>query len=480
MLRGKRCQTGTEREGAAMKILKFGGTSLEDPERIRASMAIIQATAARGPVVVVVSAMGGVTDALLEVSRRSIRLDVSAAEICRQLEQRHQEAIREVAAPAEVEGLLATVVSRIRELGGLLKGVSLVKECSPRTRDEILSFGERLSACVVAAALRCGGIPAEECDARGLLVTQARFGAAHVDEETTFRRVRDHFAEHEAVQVVTGFIAAGRDGRTTTLGRGGSDLTASILGAALGAEAIEIWTDVRGVMSADPKIVADAHTIPTLTAREVGELAYFGAKVLHPKTIQPVVQARILLRIKNTFNPDHPGTLVVNQNGGEGDGIKAVTIVRDLALIAVEGTGMLGVPGIAARTFAAVAATQTNILMISQSSSEQSICFIVPGGQAGQVVEALKATFALELERRDIDRIWAQPEVDIVTVVGSRMRDTPGIAGQIFTATGQHGVNVIAIAQGSSECSISLVVDARDGDAAVRCIHALAVAPAPA
>jgi aspartokinase/homoserine dehydrogenase 1 len=238
-----------------------------------------------------------------------------------------------------------------------------------------------------------------------------------------------------------------------------------------------IWSDVDGVMSADPRAVPEARTIPTLGYREVSELAYFGAKVLHPKTIRPVVEAGIPLRIKNTFNPANPGTLVLPDSEVADGAIKAVTKVPGLSIVVVQGKGMLGVPGIAARTFAAVAEARANVLMISQASSEQSICFAVQADQAPAVVEALQEAFALELTRGDIDRIWEQREVEIVTVVGQGVLDTPGIAGQVFTATGQAGINAIAIAQGASECSISLAVDAGDGDAALRCIHNLAVQP---
>lgn len=282
--------------------------------------------------------------------------------------------------------------------------------------------------------------------------------------------------------MITGFIAATSDGSIVTLGRGGSDYSAAILGACLPADEVWIWTDVDGVMSADPRLVREACTIPALTFKEVGELAYFGAKVLHPKSIRPVIEAGIGLRVRNTFNPTHPGTQIFPdppRNGTAAESmapegvIKAVTAISGLSLITLEGRGMLGVPGVAARTFEAVAATGTSVPLISQASSEQSICFAVPKNTESLVLTALEEIFADEIRKRDIDRIWASEEVVILTVVGAGMRHTPGVAGRIFTALGEQQVNVIAIAQGSSEVSVSLVVDARHARAGLIALHEL-------
>jgi aspartate kinase len=272
---------------------------------------------------------------------------------------------------------------------------------------------------------------------------------------------------------VTGFIGATSAGVVTTLGRDGSDYSAAILGAALEADEVWIYTDVDGVLTADPRVVADAHTLAVLSYREMSELAYFGAKVLHPKTILPALERGIPLRIKNTFNPAHPGTLVVGQSNGAHGVLKGVTAIERQSLVTIEGRGMLGVPGIAARAFAAVASTGTSVPMISQASSEQSICFVVPQGAAERVVGELRHAFERELARQDIESIFALDDVVVVTVVGAAIRQTPGVAGRIFTAVGNGDINVIAIAMGSSECSISLVVDARHARNAVRHIHSL-------
>jgi aspartate kinase len=276
------------------------------------------------------------------------------------------------------------------------------------------------------------------------------------------------------VPVVTGFIGSTDDGVVTTLGRGGSDYSAAILGAALDAHEVWIYTDVDGVMTADPRVVPDVRTLETLSYREMSELAYFGAKVLHPKTVLPALERGIPIRIRNTFRPSHAGTLVVGRADESAGGVlKGVTAIRRQSLITIEGRGMLGVPGIAARAFGSVAKTGTSVSMISQASSEQSICFLVSQDASEVVVEVLRREFEHELARHDIESIWTFDETVIVTVVGGAIKQTPGIAGRVFGALGNQGINVIAIAMGSSECSISLVVEAKDAEQAVRCLHTL-------
>jgi len=278
------------------------------------------------------------------------------------------------------------------------------------------------------------------------------------------------------IPVTTGFIAATPKGVVTTLGRGGSDYTAALIGAALPANDVWIWTDVNGVMTTDPRLVPEAQTIPELTFREISELAYFGAKVLHPKTIRPVIDAGVGLRICNTFQPAHPGTRLVADNHLPVHGqVKAVTAIKGLKLITVEGRGMLGVPGVAARTFSAVAATGTSVPLITQASSEQSICFAVPTESTEQVLAALQKAFAHEIANQDIDRVWATEELVIITIVGAGMRSTPGISGKVFSALGNVGVNIIAIAQGSSEVAISLVVDGASITPALQAVHRLII-----
>jgi aspartate kinase len=363
----------------------------------------------------------------------------------------------------------------ISEFTNLCQAIGVLGEATPRALDAVASLGERLSVRLLTAVIEARGVAAQMVEATQIIVSDDHFQSAHPDFHATTKRTRqvlESILDQGRVAVVTGFIAATPMGVTTTLGRGGSDYSAAILGAVLPANDVWIWTDVDGVMSADPRIVPGAQTIPKLTFREVSELAYYGAKVLHPKSIRPVIEASIGLRVCNTFNPSHPGTRLVADAGSDDNGrVKAVTTIQKQSLITLEGRGMLGVPGVAARTFSAVAATGTSVPLITQASSEQSICFAVPIEAADQVVKALQLSFATELAQRDIDSVSASEEVVIVTVVGAGMRNTPGIAGRLFTALGDQKVNIIAIAQGSSEVSISLVVDAADSRLAVLALH---------
>jgi len=356
----------------------------------------------------------------------------------------------------------------------LSHSISVLGELTPRALDVIAGMGERMSVRQVAAVLERHAIPARAVDATQLIVTDDQYGAASPLMTPTAERSQallNPLIQERITPVVTGFIGATEVGIPTTLGRGGSDYSATILGRALGADEVWIWTDVNGVMTADPRVVPDACTIPRLSYAEVGEMAYFGAKVLHPQAIRPVKRSAIPVRILNTFEPDHPGTLITKDPDGSHQTVKAITAIKQLSLITIEGAGMIGVPGVAARTFGAVARTGTNVLMISQSSSEQGICFVVPTNEAGSVLDALQEELSRELERRDIERIWPQDDIVILAVVGAGMKGTPGIASRVFGALGAHRINVIAMAQGSSEYNISLVVTQGDGDEAVRHIH---------
>ncbi len=455
--------------------MKFGGTSVGDAQAIARLIAVVR-DAPADQKVVVVSAMAGVTDQLQEGMLLSATgAPEQARSLAHDLLSRHTATVKELAL-RDGKALIEEIESLLQGYLTLCESVAVLGETTPRALDHAMSLGERLSARLVAAALQTEGVESQAVEATRLIVTDDRFGNAAPLLEPSRARLQRHLAptlEAGTVPVVTGFLGATREGVTTTLGRGGSDYSAALIGALLECDEVWIWTDVDGVMSADPRLVPDARSIRVLSYREVSELAYFGARVLHPKTIRPVMEAGIPLRVKNTFNPDHPGTLVVPQHQQNGGAVKAVTAIPEVSLITVEGKGMLGVPGIAARTFGAVARTGTSVLLISQASSEQSICFAVPRASGASAVEALNREFASELARRDIDRVWAQEPITIVTVVGAGMRATPGVAGKVFSATGARGINVLAIAQGSSECSISLAVEARQGVETLHALHAL-------
>jgi aspartokinase/homoserine dehydrogenase 1 len=463
--------------------MKFGGTSVGSPGAFRRAAAIVlEQAAAWDRVVVVVSAMSGVTDALVRGARMAAAGDKEAyGAIVADLRARHQDAVGTLfSANGNGPALLASLDRVLDEFAVFCRSVYVLREVTPRTMDAISSLGERLSAGILATLLCQLGCPSQAVDARELVVTDDTFqDAVPLLDETsaaTARRLLP-LLERGVVPVVTGFVGANRQRVTTTLGRGGSDFSASILGVSLGSDEVWIWTDVDGVMSADPRLVPEARVIPSLSYTEVGELAYFGAKVLHPRTIRPVVERGIPLWVKNTFNPACPGTRIVAGHESTPGTVKAVTAIEGLSMVTVEGRGMLGVPGIAARTFAAVAGQGASVLMISQASSEQSISFVIPNASVASVVRAVEGEMSLELARRDIDRVWSLGEVTIVTAVGAGMRTTPGVAFRIFGALAKADINVIAVAQGSSECSISLVLAATDAHEAVRQIHGEVIEP---
>lgn len=461
-------------------VMKFGGTSVGSAEAIAKGAEIVQASKKDwDQVAVIVSAMSGVTDALLKGAHSAAAGDKATfKQIAKDLRAKHEAAIDALVDASQAGALKEKITPYLEEFISLCHAVNILGEASPRAIDAISSLGERMSIHLVAAYLCKIGLEAEAIEASELILTDEVFGSANPQMDETKAqgeaRLRP-FMQRGGVPVITGFMGATKGGAITTLGRGGSDYSAGILGAALDADEVWIWTDVNGVMTADPRVVAGAQTLPELSFREISELAYYGAKVLHPKTIRPVVERGIDLWIKNTFNPVHPGTLIVRDNGQTAGSIKAVTAIKGQSLITIEGRGMLGVPGVAARTFGAVARSGVSVTLITQASSEQSICFSVPASETHKVIAALEEEFKLELARADIDSVKAINDAVIVTVVGAGMKYTPGIAGRIFGALGSAGVNVIAIAQGSSECSISLVVEPKQTEEAVRAIHQLIV-----
>ena len=458
-------------------VMKFGGTSVGSAEAIRQAAAIVldQAGTWDHPVAVV-SAMSGVTDALTRGALSAASgQERQYRSIVADLRVRHYRVVDELlAANGERAALLATVDEYLDEFSSFCHSVHVLGEVTPRAMDAITSLGERINARILAALLRQSGARSEAVDATELIVTDETFQNAVPLMEASRAATAARLApmlDGGSIPVVTGFIGAAGSGVTTTLGRGGSDYSAAILGDCLDADEVWIWTDVDGVMTADPRIVPEAHVIPSLSYGEVSELAYFGAKVLHPRTIRPVVERGIPLWVKNTFNPGFPGTRINREAQNTPATVKAVTAIEGLSLVTVEGRGMMGVPGIAARTFSAVASQGASVLMISQSSSEQSICFVIPTTVVPPVIAAIESELALELARGDVDRAWSMDDVVIVTAVGAGMRTTPGVAARVFGALGQGDINVIAIAQGSSDCSVSFVIAAGDCAEAVQQIH---------
>lgn len=467
-----------------MIIMKFGGTSVGTTDsfaqvaQIVAEKVAEQAQTDRPGVIVVTSAMSGVTNTLIDSAQSAAAGDEGPYREARsQLLVKHQvvagQLIEDGVERANLGRLLDT---RLHEFERLCRSIAVLGEMTNRGLDVVSGLGERMSAPLLAAVLRAKGLHAEFVDAGELIITDDEFSNASPLMEPTITRCLNRLqpmVQSGVIPVITGFVGATEKGVPTTLGRGGSDYSGAIIGAALDVDEIQIWTDVDGVLTADPRIVKNARTLPELSYDEVAELAYYGAKVLHPKTVTPAVEKRIPVVVLNTFNPSHPGTRIVSkpERSSAVGSVKAITAIRNMRMITIAGRGMMGVPGIAARTFGAVARQRANVLMISQSSSEQSICFVVPDTENTGVVSALNAEFERELARGYIEKIDSQRDIVIVAVVGSGMKGTPGIAARVFNALGTKQINVIAIAQGASEANISLVVLTGDADEAIRAIH---------
>lgn len=458
----------------ALGIHKFGGASLFDAAAVRHAATLIAAQP--GGRLIVASAMAGVTDALLHGATRAASGDADGLKATAvALRTKHIDAARElVKDKGRRAALEASILELTDELEHLARGLAVLRELTPRTSDYIVARGERLSARLLAAALTEAGVRAEYVDATDIVRTDDAFGGASPDFDATETAAREKLSPRLArgvVPVVPGFIGRAASGHVATLGRGGSDLTATLLARCLKADAITLWKDVAGFLTADPRIVSDAHVIPQLTPREAAELAYYGAKVLHPRALIPLGDRNIPIRIRPFADPDFPGTEISRRRTLREYPVKAISSMSGLALLTVTGNGMLGVPGIAARTFAALHHERVSVSLISQASSEHSICFSVPEASAETARRALLAAFAQEIAHRDIDGVEMHPGVSTLAVVGLGMSGTPGIAARVFDALATGGINVVAIAQGSSELNISVVVDSRDATAAVRRIH---------
>jgi len=458
-----------------LRIVKFGGTSVGDATRIMKVVEIIRDAACECVLVVVVSAMSGVTNRLVEVATQSEAGNLDAVGmIFEELRNRHRAVANTLIHSIPLRNLIHRKLEELFQEGErLCQGTALLRELTLRARDSISSLGERLSAPLVAAVLTECGVRSEAIEATELVVTDSCHGAADPLMDPTRKRCEARLCpllQQGVIPVVTGFIGATTDGVLTTLGRGGSDYSATILGAALGADEVIIWTDVDGLMTADPRLVPDASTIPEISYREAAELAHFGAKVLHPKTLSVVTQCGIPLWIRNTFAPERPGTLITPAGPATDGGVKGLTAISDAALITVGGPGIVGVPDVLGRTFATTAAVRANVLLISQSSSQNDICLVVLSGVAERTVEALRREFVQDLAHEKVEHITLDPTVAIVTVVGRNMRGC-GTVGRTFAALGRENVNIIAIAQGSSECNISFVVAQPDVKAALDTIH---------
>lgn len=425
---------------------------------------------------VVVSAMSGVTNLLLESAHQAEAGNETFAHQARaEIEQKHATATRHFLGNSpEYDQVMTQINALLDEFTALCYGIRVLGELTPRALDVIAALGERMNVIQVAAVLRHRGISAQAVVATRLIVTDDRFGAAVPKIPETAEKtqaVLGPMFEAGLVPVITGFVAATVDGIQTTLGRGGSDYSATIIGRAIQANEVWIWTDVNGVMTADPRLVPNAQTISQLSYAEISDLSFFGAKVLHSQAIRPARREEIPVRILNTFNPDHPGTLITAESSNGNKPVKAVTAIKGMSLVTLEGPGMIGITGVAGRLFTTVAQAKANVVMFSQASSEQAICLVISTSDTKRASLALEHEFAREIERRDVNGIRLQNDIVVLAVVGATLRNTPGISGRLFTALGREDINVIAIAQADNSLNVSVVIHSEDADRAIKAIH---------
>lgn len=455
-----------------MQVLKFGGTSVANAENINKVVAIVKETIKKDTTVVVVSALGGVTDLLLNAAALAAEGNEAYKEKLSLVEQRHLDAVKQLIPVANQSQLLSLVKKSCNELEDICNGIFLLRELTPRSKDRISSYGEWLSSQIISAKFKADGINNVWKDARELIVTNSNFTAAEADFAETNEKISSFFSSQSAsLFLVPGFIASDKNGITTTLGRGGSDYTAAIIASALNVSNLEIWTDVSGMMTADPRLTANARIIPHISYQEAMELSHFGAKVIYPPTIQPVMGKNIPVWIKNTFAPADSGTLIESVADKGGDIVRGISSINNIALLSLEGSGMIGIPGFSKRLFEALSNEKINVILITQSSSEHSICVAVDAASADKAKQAVDTAFANEIMLEKVEPLFIESDHSIVALVGENMKSHPGISGRMFSAMGRNGVNIRAIAQGSSEKNISAVISTKDVRKAINVLH---------
>jgi bifunctional aspartokinase / homoserine dehydrogenase 1 len=455
-----------------MQVLKFGGSSVANAVNISKCIAIIHKAIEKDTTIVVISALGGITDNLLNCATAASIGDEAYIDSLKAIEQRHLDTVRELIPVTSQSSILSMVKKTCNELEDILKGIFLLRELSARTKDHVVSFGELLSSRIISAGLAARDISNIWKDSRELIITDSRFGHALVDFPATEKKMHAFFLSATTVlYIVPGFIASDSGGITTTLGRGGSDYTAAIYGSILNSRGIEIWTDVSGMMTADPRLVSNARVIPDISYQEAMELSHFGAKVIYPPTLQPVMNKGIPVWIKNTFVPADPGTLIEKVSSTTGSSIRGISSIHRIALLSLEGSGMIGIPGFSKRLFEALSRQQINVILITQASSEHSICVGVDNSQASLAKVSIDEAFASEIQSGTVLPLIVEEELAIVALVGDNMKSHPGISGKLFGVLGRNGINVRAIAQGSSERNISAVISTKDVKKAVNVLH---------
>ncbi|MEP7374039.1 MAG: bifunctional aspartate kinase/homoserine dehydrogenase I [Chitinophagaceae bacterium] len=455
-----------------MQVFKFGGTSVANADNITKVVAIVKESIKKDTTIVVVSALGGVTDLLLSAAALAADGNEEYKDKLNLVEQRHLEAVKQLIPVANQSQLLSLVKKSCNELEDICNGIFLLRELTPRSKDRISSYGEWISSQIISAKLKADGINNTWKDARELIVTNSNFTAAEVDFAATNEKINGFFPHQAATLfLVPGFIAADENSITTTLGRGGSDYTAAIIASALTAKTLEIWTDVSGMMTADPRLTANARIIPHISYQEAMELSHFGAKVIYPPTIQPVMSKNIPVWIKNTFAPQDPGTLIESSSNKNGNIVRGISSINNIALLSLEGSGMIGIPGFSKRLFEALSNEKINVILITQSSSEHSICVAVDTLSAAKAKQAVDTAFANEIMLEKVEPLFIESELSVVALVGENMKSHPGISGRMFSTMGKNGVNIRAIAQGSSEKNISAVIATKDVRKSINVLH---------
>lgn len=453
-----------------MKIIKFGGSSIADIDRVRNVLDIVANQQENGEIAVVFSAFGGVTEDLLKCAELAKENDPGYQQLLLAMEKRHMQLVKQLIPVQKQSSVLTYVKVRFNELEDLFHGIYLIKEFSARTSDYVVSFGERISAYILAEALKEKGMDTIYVDARDVIRTNNGFGNAKVNFPTTNQLIWDFSSKNKGVLVITGFVASTDKGETTTLGRSGSDYTAAIFAAALKADSLEIWTDVAGVMTADPKLVYSAITIPQLSYNEAMELSHFGAKVVFPATMQPAMRRKIPIYIKNTFDPQNRGTLICEESENT-KLIKGISSLSQISLINIQGSGLVEVVGVSSRVFGALARSQVNVILISQASSEHSICVAIKSSDADRAKEVIEKEFHYEIIAGEMDKVAVVSNMAVIAVVGENMKHHPGASGRLFQALGRNNINVSAIAQGSSELNISAVIKQIDLQKGLNALH---------
>ena len=454
-----------------MKVLKFGGTSVGSSKNINSVINILENYGETDGIVCVVSAVGGITDKLLLAGKQAQSKDRAFVDTFSGIKERHYTIIKELN-PTNNKGILNYIDDRLSALYSLLEGIYLINELSPKTSDKLVSYGELLSSYIIAETMKNRGLSAERKNSHELIITNSNFTKAEVDYKITDKNIQDYFkSASQQITILPGFISKSKTGEQTTLGRGGSDFTAAIIAAALHVEQLEIWTDVSGMFTTNPKLVKQAYPIDKISYQEAMELSHFGAKVLYPPTVQPVLSLDIPIHIKNTLDPDAVGTIISNEDTKSLSPVKGISNISNIALLTLEGTGMVGIPGFSKRLFETLSQEKINVIMITQASSEHSICLGIDEKDAQAAKAAIDVVFENEIALGKIEPIIIENGLSIIALVGDNMKNHQGISGKMFSTLGRNNINIRAIAQGASEKNITAVIDEKDVKKALNTLH---------